>query len=73
MRTMMLKLNFDRRPGAGDDRDAGIAGRLLDLADLARSLPPPDRRDPEAFHQAKSDLAAKMRALAWRISRTAGH
>jgi hypothetical protein len=48
--------------------DAGIAGRLsgrlLDLADQVRRLDPPDRRDPEAFHIAKSDLAGQIAALA---------
>jgi len=43
---------------------AGIVGRLLDLADKVRRLPPPDRRDPERFHLAKSDLAAELRRVA---------
>ncbi len=54
-----------------DPPRSGIAGRLLDLADAARRLPPPDRRDPERFHEAKDTLAAELRALAWRIARTA--
>ena len=41
-----------------------LANRLLALADLARRLPPPDRRDPEAFHLARSELAAELRRLA---------
>jgi hypothetical protein len=41
-----------------------LAGRLLDLADQVRRLDPPDRRDPEAFHIAKSDLAGQLAALA---------
>ena len=42
----------------------GIVGRLLDLAERVRRLPPPDRRDPERFHVARSDLAAELRAVA---------
>jgi hypothetical protein len=42
----------------------GIAGRLFDLADRVRRLPPPGHRDPEAFHIAKSDLAAELRRVA---------
>ena len=49
---------------------SGIAGRLLDLADAARRLPPPDHRQPEVFHQAKDDLAAELRDLAMQVSRT---
>jgi hypothetical protein len=37
---------------------------LLDLADRVRRLPPPGHRDPEAFHIAKSDLAAELRRVA---------
>jgi hypothetical protein len=43
---------------------SGIAGRLLDLADAVRRLPPPGRHDPEAFHIAKSELAARLADLA---------
>lgn len=43
---------------------SGIAGRLFALADAVRRLPPPDRRDPERFHLAKSDLAAELRRVA---------
>ena len=50
---------------------AGISGRLLDLAEAARRLPAPDRRAPERFHEAKDELAAELRALAWQIARTA--
>ncbi len=48
------------RPAAG----TGLAARLRDLADRVRSLPPPDRHDPERFHLAKSDVAAELRRLA---------
>ena len=48
--------------------DAGIAGRLagrlLDLAEQVRRLDPPDRRNPENFHIAKSELAGQIAALA---------
>jgi len=43
---------------------SGIAGRLFALADAVRRLPPPGHRDPEAFHIAKSDLAAELRRVA---------
>jgi hypothetical protein len=43
---------------------SGIAGRLFDLADRVRRLPPPNPRDPEAFHVAKSDVAAELRRVA---------
>jgi hypothetical protein len=43
---------------------SGIAGLLFDLADAVRRLPPPGHRDPEAFHIAKSDLAAELRHVA---------
>ena len=59
-----------RQPPAG-----GIAGRLadrlFDLADAVRWLPPPDRRDPERFHIAKSDLAAELRRVAHDAQRRA--
>ncbi len=42
----------------------GIAGRLLDLADRVRRLPPPDRRDPERFHVERDTLAAELRRVA---------
>jgi hypothetical protein len=52
-----------------DRPDAGVAGRLsgrlLDLAEQVRRLDPPDRRDPEAFHMAKSELAGQIAALAY--------
>ena len=49
---------------------SGIAARLLALADAARRLPPPDHRQPERFHEAKSDLCAQLRDLAMQVSRT---
>ena len=42
----------------------GLAGRLFQLADAVRRLPPPGHRDPEAFHIAKSELAAELRSVA---------
>lgn len=42
-----------------------LSGRLLDLAEQVRRLDPPGRRDPEAFHEAKSELAAQIAALAY--------
>ena len=57
--------------GAPRSGIADAARRLLDLADAARRLPPPDRRDPERFHEARDTLASELRALAWRIARSA--
>ena len=54
-----------------DPPRSGISARPLALADAARRLPPPDRRDPERFHEAKDTLASELRALAWRIARSA--
>ena len=49
------------------DRD-----RLFIRGVLGAILPGcPDRRDPDRFHEAKDDLAAELRALAWQIARTA--
>jgi hypothetical protein len=46
----------------------GVAGRLsdrlLDLAGQVKRLAPPDHRDPERFHMAKSELAVAIAALA---------
>ena len=41
-----------------------LAGRLRDLAEQARRLPPPDRRDPERFHVERDCLAAELRRAA---------
>ena len=43
---------------------AAIAARLRDLAQAARRLPPPNHRNPEAFHEARSDLGADIERLA---------
>ena len=48
-----------------------LAQRLRDLAEAARRLPPPDRRDPERFHVAKSELASALRRLAAEAARNA--
>ena len=50
-------------------RTVTLAARLLTLAEAARRLPPPDRRDPEAFHLARSELAAELRRLAAEAAR----
>jgi hypothetical protein len=47
------------------------AATLRSLADDARRLPPPDRRNPHAFHEAREDLAQRMTDLARVISGTA--
>ena len=62
---------MSERPAPRPVPPSGIAARLLDLADAARRLPPPDHRRPEAFHEAKDDLAAQLRVIAWQIARTA--
>jgi hypothetical protein len=48
-----------------------LAQRLRDLAAEAARLPPPDRRDPERFHIARSELAAELRRLAAEAARNA--
>ncbi len=48
---------------------ASLADRLRDLAEAARKLPAPSHRDPEAFHLAKSELAAALRRLAAEAAR----
>jgi hypothetical protein len=40
---------------------------LRDLADRARRLPPPDHRNPEAFHEARSELGGDIEILARQI------
>jgi len=57
----MLPLNPERPP---------LAAELRRLAAVARGLVP-DRRDPEAFHAAKSELEARLRQLARRIEKEA--
>jgi len=67
----MTPLRTDRqapRPAAG----TGLATRLLALADRVRRLPPPSHRDPEAFHVARSELAAELRRLAAETEPAAG-
>jgi hypothetical protein len=46
-----------------DDR-AEAAATLRDLASRARRLPPPDHRNPHAFHEARSELAADIARVA---------
>lgn len=45
-------------------RAAGVAGRLLDLAERVGRLPPPGHRDPERFWLDRSELAGELRRLA---------
>ena len=44
------------------------AEQLESLADQVRRLAP-DRRDPEAFHEAKSEIAAALRRLSKEVNR----
>lgn len=37
---------------------------LRDLADRARRLPPPNHRNPHAFHEARSELGHELEQLA---------
>jgi len=46
---------------------AAIAYELRDLADRARRLPPPNHRNPDAFHEARSELAHDIERVADRI------
>jgi hypothetical protein len=43
---------------------AEAAAALRELAGRARRLPPPDHRNPHAFHEARSELAADIVRLA---------
>lgn len=40
------------------------ADELRTLADEAKRLPPPNRRNPHAFHEARDELAVRMLNLA---------
>jgi hypothetical protein len=46
------------------DVRATAARALRDLASQARRLPPPNHRNPHAFHEARSELAAEIAAIA---------
>lgn len=46
-----------------------VASDLRELAKLARRLPPPNHRKPDAFHEARSELARAMDELAARIEK----
>ncbi len=48
------------------------AARLLELAERARRLPPPDHRNPGAFHEAREELGAAMVALAHELTGAIG-
>lgn len=41
-----------------DDTDP--LARLFALADMVRRIPPPDHRNPEAFHICRSELANEI-------------
>lgn len=41
-----------------------IARELRDLASRARRLPPPNHRNPDAFHEARSELGKDIEAVA---------
>jgi len=67
-----IPLTQPPRPAAA----INIAGRLFNLADWVRRLPPPSaarqsrHRDPDAFHIAKSDIAAELRRMASDVDRS---
>jgi hypothetical protein len=48
-----------------------IAVQLRELADRARRLPPPNHRDPHAFHEARSELGHDLEVLAEQLSGSA--
>ncbi len=66
-----MTLPTDHR-APGPTAGTGLGARLRDLADRIRRLPPPNHRDPEAFHVARSELAAELRRLAAETEPTAG-
>jgi len=41
-----------------------VIARLLELADRARRLPPPNHRNPHAFHEARSELGRDIELVA---------
>jgi hypothetical protein len=43
---------------------AAIAGELEELASRARRLPGPNHRNPEAFHESRSELGKDIAAIA---------
>lgn len=47
-----------------------IALELRDLASRCRRLPPPNHRKPDAFHEARSELAHDICAVADKIDDT---
>lgn len=47
-----------------------IAFELRDIAARARRLPPPNHRNPDAFHEARSELAHDIDRVADRIDNT---
>ena len=50
-----------------------LAVRLRLLAVRARRLPPPDHRNPEAFHEARDELGADIERLARAIMHEPGN
>lgn len=44
--------------------DSDAARRLLEIADRVARLPAYNARNPHAFHEGKSELAADLRTLA---------
>lgn len=42
----------------------GIANELDEIASRARCLPPPSHRRPDAFHEARSELARDIAVIA---------
>lgn len=44
--------------------DSDAAQRLLEIADRVARLPAYNAKNPHAFHEGKSDIAADLRALA---------
>lgn len=47
---------------------AELATELFEIAERARRLPPPSHRNPEAFHEARSELAHDIEVLAQQLN-----
>lgn len=53
-----------RVPGTAHVISRELVSRLRELAGMVRRLPPPSSRRPDAFHEARSELAHELVVLA---------
>lgn len=51
-------------PEAGHVTTLEAIAKLRELADRARRLPPPNHRNPHAFHEARDELGRELALLA---------